>query len=80
MPNIKLRSLDSIKFTNYEVKVTEDETKKRINDIAKNQNNFKEVEGAKSTEGDLVIFDYKATIDKKEFKGGAGKNLSLIHI
>jgi len=31
LPSIKLKSLDTIKFTDYEIKVTEDETKKRIN-------------------------------------------------
>jgi len=43
LPSIKLKSLDTIKFTDYEIKVTEDETKKRIDDIAKNQNNFKTI-------------------------------------
>jgi len=43
LPSIKLKSLDAIRFTNYEIKVSEDDTKKRIDDIAKNQNNFKEL-------------------------------------
>ena len=31
----------------------------------------------KSSEGDLVVFDYKATIDGKDFKGSEGKNTQL---
>merc|ERR1712093_502288 len=30
LPTVNLKSLDSIKFTEYEIKVTEEETKKRI--------------------------------------------------
>merc|ERR1712096_222880 len=58
-PSIKLKSLENINFINYEIKVTEKETEKRIKDIAKNQNNFKDKNGNKTAEsGDLVIFDY----------------------
>ena len=79
LPTIKLHSLDAIKFINYEIKVTEDETTKRINDISKNQNNFKdknEIEPAEN--GDLLAFDYSATIDKKSFEGGEGKNTQIV--
>jgi len=79
LPSIKLKPLDGIKFTDYEIKVTEDESKKRIDDIAKNQNNFKdknENETAKS--GDLVAFDYDATIENKSFEGGQGKNTQIV--
>ncbi|MDA9607060.1 FKBP-type peptidyl-prolyl cis-trans isomerase, partial [Candidatus Pelagibacter sp.] len=47
--------------------------------MAKSQNNFKEVAaGVKAVDENLVIFDYKATIDGKDFKGGEGKNTQLI--
>ena len=37
---------------------------KRIKEIAKSQNNFKEVSSeVKSVNGNLVVFDYKATVD-----------------
>ena len=29
------------------------------------------------TNGDLVVFDYKATVDGKDFKGNEGKNTQL---
>ena len=79
LPSIKLKSLDTIRFTHYEIKVTEDETKKRINDIAKNQNNFKEKdENEIAQNGDLIAFDYNATIENKNFEGGEGKNTQIV--
>ena len=66
LPVIKIQSLESIKFNDYEISISENEIKKRIEDIAKNQNNFKDKEdneGAK--EGDLVVFDYNAKIENK---------------
>jgi len=79
LPSIKLKSLDTIRFTNYEIKVTEDDIKKRIDDIAKNQNNFKEKnENETAQNGDLVSFDYDATIENKNFEGGEGKNTQIV--
>jgi len=79
LPSIKLQSLDNIKFTNYEINVTEDETKKRIDDIAKNQNNFKDKnENEVAENGDLITFDYEATIENKKFEGGQGKNTQIV--
>ena len=79
LPSIKLQSLDNIKFTDYEIKATEDEIKKRIDDIAKNQNNFKDKsENEFAENGDLVAFDYNATIEKKNFEGGQGQNTQIV--
>jgi trigger factor len=78
LPKVDIKSLEGIKFDEYSVKIDEAETDKRINEIAKNQPNFKEVNiETKAKEGDLVILDYKATIDGKEFKGSEGKNTQL---
>ncbi len=79
LPSIKIQSLELIKFTDYDITVSDNDSKKRIEQIAKNQNNFqdkKENENAK--EGDLVVFDYKATIDNKPFEGGEGKNTQIV--
>ena len=79
LPNIKIKSLEDIKFTDYEIKITEDEIEKRINEIAKNQNNFVDKkENETSVKGDLVVFDYKATIEGKNFEGGEGKNTQIV--
>ena len=53
LPPIKLKPIDSVKFTEYEINVSEEETRKRIDEIAKNQNNFidkRENESAKSVD------------------------------
>ena len=79
LPSIKIQSLESIKFNDYEINISENEIKKRIEEIAKNQNNFKDKEdneGAK--EGDLVVFDYNAKIENKTFEGGEGKNTQIV--
>ena len=34
-------------------------------------------DNVKAKEGDLVVFDYNATVDEKSFKGGEGKNTQL---
>ena len=79
LPSVKLKSLDSIKFTDYEIKVSENEVKKRIEEIAKNQNNFKDKNDNEVAEkDDLVIFDYQATIENKNFDGGEGKNTQIV--
>jgi len=79
LPSIKLKSIEKIKFTDYEINVTTEETEKRIKDIAKNQNNFKDKsENEIAKNGDSVTFDYDATIENKNFEGGQGKNTQLI--
>ena len=53
-------------------------TAKRIKEIAKNTPSFKDAPPeTKAKEGDLVSFDYTATVDEKSFKGGEGKNTQL---
>jgi len=79
LPKVELKSVENIKFNEYSVKIDASETDKRIKEIAKSQNNFIDVaEGIKATEGNSVTFDYKATIDGKEFTGGEAKNTQLI--
>ena len=78
LPKVDIKSLENIKFDQYSVKIDESETEKRIKEIAKNQPNFKDSKPeTKAKEGDLVILDYKATVDGKEFKGSEGKNTQL---
>ena len=79
LPKVELKSVEDIKYNDYSVKIDEKEIDKRIKEIAKNQNNFKDVaDDTKAIDGNLVIFDYKATIDEKDFTGGEGKNTQLI--
>ena len=78
LPKLDVKSIESIKFDEYSVKIDSKEAEKRISEIAKNQPNFKEGSAdVKASEKDLVIFDYTATVDEKPFKGGEGKNTQL---
>jgi trigger factor len=78
LPKIDIKDIANIKFDEYTVKIDESETDKRINEIAKNQPNFKEASPeTKATDGDLVAFDYNATVDGQSFNGSEGKNTQL---
>ena len=78
LPKVDVKSIETIKFDQYSVKIDDSETDKRIKDIAKNQPSFKDASPeTKAKEGDLVILDYQATVDGKEFKGSEGKNTQL---
>ena len=77
-PKVELKSIENIKFDEYTVKIDESETEKRIKEIAKNTPSFKDTSlDTKAKVGDLVSFDYTATVDEKSFKGGEGKNTQL---
>ena len=78
MPKVELKSIENIKFNDYSVKIDQKETDKRINEIAKNQPNFKDAKlDTKTKDGDLVVFDYTSTVDGESFKGSEGKNTQL---
>ena len=79
LPNIDISSINKIKVDDYEVKIDNTETDKRIDQIAKSQNNFKEVDEKYTAKTkDLVAFDYKATVDGNDFEGNEGKNTQLV--
>ena len=78
-PKVELKPIENIKFDEYSVKINDNETDNRIKEIAKDQNNFIDVaDDVKAIDKNLVIFDYKAKIEGKDFTGGEGKNTQLI--
>jgi len=79
LPKVELKSVENIKYDEYSIKIEVNETDKRIKEIAISQNNFIDVaDEVKAVDGNSVVFDYKATIDGKDFTGGEGKNTQLI--
>ncbi len=79
LPKVEVTSLKNIKVDEYVVKISPKETDKRIEQIAKTQNNFKDAdENYASKNEDLVIFDYKASVDGNDFKGNEGKGTQLV--
>ena len=78
-PKVELKSIENIKIDEYTVKIDSDETDKRIKEIAKNQKKFVEKKDNESSLlEDLVVFDYKAKINGKNFAGGEGKNTQIV--
>tara|TARA_B100000131_G_scaffold298963_1_gene318892 strand:+ start:389 stop:1822 length:1434 start_codon:yes stop_codon:yes gene_type:complete len=78
-PKVELKSIENIKIEEYTVKIDSKETDKRIKEIAKSQKKFIEKkENESSVLEDLVAFDYKATIEGKNFTGNEGKNTQIV--
>ena len=78
LPKIDITSFENINYDEYVIKIDGKQTTKRIEQIAKTQKNFQDAEDSYlSKKGDLIVFDYEATVDGKEFKGGTGKNIQL---
>ena len=79
LPKVDTKQLQNIKFDEYKVKIDKKYTDERIAQIAKSQNNFKDADQNHiAAEGNLVVFDYKATSNEKAFKGNEGKNTQII--
>ncbi len=79
LPDFNLKPLENIKITDYIISVDENIVKKRIDEIAKSQQNFTEKKDNETAEkGDLVIFDYEGKIDGKSFEGGKGTDVQIV--
>jgi len=79
LPEIKLRPLEKVKATDYEIMIEKSLVEKRINDIAKGQQSFQDKnENEKSEKGNLIVFDYNAKVEGKDFEGNEGKNVQLV--
>tara|TARA_Y100001970_G_scaffold272015_1_gene368195 strand:+ start:406 stop:1908 length:1503 start_codon:yes stop_codon:yes gene_type:complete len=79
VPKIDIKLFEKIKFDEFSVKIKPTEADERIEQIAKNQNNFVDTEANYvSKNDDLLTFDYKATVQGKDFKGNEGKNTQLV--
>ncbi len=77
LPQIDLANFEKYSATEYSIKVSDKTLDEKINEIAKNNKTFSD-KNEKSEKGDLVIFDYSATVDKQKFEGSEGKNTRLV--
>ena len=77
LPELNLASFEKYKATEYLVKIESKLVDQKINEISKNNKTFSD-KNNKSTIGDLVIFDYNATVSSKKFEGSEGKNTRLV--
>jgi trigger factor len=76
LPEVNLTSFEKYKAHNYLLKVDAKLVDEKINEIAKNNKTFSDKDG-KSEKGDLVIFDYSASVNGEKFEGSEGKNTRL---
>jgi len=77
LPEINLASFDKYKASEYLIKTESKLVDEKIKEIAKNNKTFSD-KNNKSTKGDLVIFDFNATVNGKKFQGSEGKNTRLV--
>ena len=77
MPELNLVNFEKYSANEYLVKVESKLVDEKINEIAKNNKTFTD-KNDKSIKGNLVIFDYNATVDGKKFEGSEGKNIRLV--
>ena len=77
LPELNLANFEKYKATEYLVKIESKLIDEKIYEIAKNNKSFSD-KNDESTKGNLVIFDYNATVEGKKFEGGEGKNIRLV--
>jgi trigger factor len=77
LPELNLANFEKYKATEYLVKIENKLIDEKIYEIAKNNKSFSD-KNDESTKGNLVIFDYNATVEGKKFEGGEGKNIRLV--
>ena len=77
LPEVNLANFDKYEANEYLVKIESKLVEEKINEIAKNNKTFSD-KNDKSAKGDLVIFDYNATVDSKKFEGSEGKSTRLV--
>jgi len=78
LPDIKTKSIDNVKATEYKVVIEEKIIEKKLKEIATQHKNFSDKkDGEESEMGDQVTFDYSATVDGNKFEGSEGKSVQL---
>jgi len=78
-PEIKKIELDKIALTDYKLKIEKKDLDERINLLAEGQKKYvNKKESETSVKGDLVVFDFEATVNGKAFEGNKGEKVQII--
>ena len=77
LPVLNLANFEKYNASEYIVKTESKLIDEKIQEIAKNNKTFSD-KNDKSIKGNLVIFDYNATVNGEKFEGGEGKNTRLV--
>ncbi|MDC0427028.1 trigger factor, partial [Pelagibacteraceae bacterium] len=76
LPDVNLAIFEKYSANEYLVKIENQLVDKKIEEIAKNNKTFFD-KNEKSEKGDLVIFNYTASVNGNKFEGSEGKNTRL---
>jgi len=78
MPNILLKNFDTIKATEFKVKIDNKIVDEKLKEISDQNKQFEDKnDNEKANTGDQVIFDYSATVNGNKFEGSEGKGVQL---
>ncbi len=78
-PDIKKIELEKIALIDYKLKIEKKDLDDRINLLAEGQKKYiNKNKDEKSIKGDLVVFDFEATVNGKAFEGNKGEKVQII--
>jgi trigger factor len=77
LPEVKLANFEKYNANEYLLKIENKIIDEKIKEVAKNNKTFND-KNEKSKKGDLVIFNYSASVSGKKFEGSEGKNTRLV--
>tara|TARA_X000001036_G_scaffold359327_1_gene341977 strand:+ start:2839 stop:4212 length:1374 start_codon:yes stop_codon:yes gene_type:complete len=78
LPEVKLKSLDKFKATDYKIVIEKQIIEDKLKELANQNKNFEsKKDSEKSIIGDQVVFDYSATVNGNKFDGSEGKGVQI---
>jgi trigger factor len=78
LPDVALPDLTTIELERLQPEIADEEVDEAIGRLAERYRKTEPVaEGEKAVEGDIVVFDFKGSIDGEEFAGGSGTDYEL---
>ncbi len=75
-PEFKIADVSKMEIVKPAVKVSASDVDEMIETLRKQQQDWKEVKRA-AKKGDLLVVDFKGTVDGEEFEGGASEDFSV---
>jgi trigger factor len=79
VPEIKKIDLKKITIQQYEIKPDKKELENRIKQLSESSKKYKDKDKSKAAEeGDLIEFNYEATVEGKSFEGNKGEKLQIV--
>ncbi len=78
LPEVKLKSFEKFKATEYTIKIDSKLVEEKLKETANQHKHFEDKkESEKAKTGDQIVFDYSATVDGNKFEGSEGKGVQI---